>query len=258
MIFALLLIGIQNQNFRGENSIRIERQEPTKTLRMIWDGVYTETQATNGAAIFKDKCDACHGDVIAGDAEFQGPPLKGEKFFENWREDHLGSLHMKIRSSMPLLQPSLTAPEYLVVLAYILKENGFPSGSIELEGNGLRTIWVEGKNGPKPLPSNSLIQTVGCMTRMGTEWILTNASRPIRNRDPDPEKKPPLEQLQLAATEPPGTFAFDLTNFFMLGDFDPASHEGKKMLARGALIRRSSGDRVSLTGLEIVGARCEQ
>ena len=225
---------------------------------MVWDGVYTDAQAVAGAEVFQDKCDGCHGEIIAGDAEFRGPALKGDEFFENWREDHVGSLYNKIRSSMPLLQASLSDPAYLVVVAYILKENGFPSGEVELSASALRTIWIEGRDGPQPLPGNSLIQTVGCLTPVGGEWMLTSAGRPIRNRDPDPERKPTSEELQVAATEPPGTLTFQLTNFFMLGDFDPAAHEGQKMLARGALIRRPTGDRISVTGLDSVASSCDQ
>ena len=257
-LVALLLVGTQAPISWGEIEPAGTRQETGTELRMVWDGVYTDAQAAAGAEVFKDKCDGCHGEIIAGDAEFRGPALKGDGFFENWREDHVGSLYNKIRSSMPLLQASLSDPEYLVVVAHILKENGFPPGGVELRANSLRNIWIEAEDGPKPLPGNSLIQTVGCLTREGAEWMLTSAGRPIRNRDPDPERKPTSEELQVAAAEPPGTLTFQLTNFFMLGDFDPAAHEGQKMLARGALIRRPNSVRVGLTGLDMVASSCGQ
>ncbi len=257
-LVTLLLVGTLTPVSRSETEPVGTIQGAAPELRMVWDGVYTDAQASAGAEIFQDKCDGCHGEIIAGDAEFRGPELKGDEFFENWREDHVGSLYNKIRSSMPLLQASLSDPEYLIVVAHILSENGFPSGEVELNASSLRNIWIEGKDGPKPLPGNSLIQTVGCLTQAGGDWVLSSAGRPIRNRDPDPERTPTPEELQEAASEPLGTLTFQLTNFFMLGDFDPASHEGQKLLARGALIRRPSGDRISVTGLDMVASSCEQ
>ncbi len=257
-VVTLLLVGARTSISRGTTEPARAMQEAGTELRKVWDGVYTDAQAAAGQAVFQARCDACHGEVIAGDAEFQGPPLKGEKFFENWREDHVGSLYNKIRSSMPLLQPSLDDPEYILVVAHLLKENGFPSGEIELTVGSARTVWIEGKDGPKPLPGNSLVQAVGCMTRAGGDWTLTRSGRPIRDRDPDPEQKPTREKLELAATEPLGTLTFQLTNFFMLGDFDPAAHEGEKMLARGALIRRPNGDRISVTGMDMVSSSCDR
>jgi mono/diheme cytochrome c family protein len=255
-LVAMLLVGTQIAISEGVTEPAGTMQTTGTDLPKVWDGVYTDSQASAGQKVFQAKCDGCHGEVIAGDAEFQGPPLKGDKFFENWREDHVGSLYNKIRSSMPLHQPSLSDPEYLVVVAFILRENGFPSGEIELDANSVRTVWIEGKDGPRPLPGNSLVQTVGCLVTRDGEWILAAAGRPIRDRDPDPEKRPTPERLRASALEQPGTLTFQLTNFFMLGDFDPAAHEGQRMLARGALIRRTSGDRISVTGLDMVSSNC--
>jgi len=258
LLAALLLVGMHTSISWSETEPMEMTQELDKKLRMVWDGVYTDAQAAAGQEVFKVKCEACHGEIIAEDAEFQGPPLKGEKFFDNWREDHLASLYMKIRSSMPLLQASLSDLEYLVITAYILQENDFPSGRVGLSRNSLRDIWIQGKDGPRPLPGNSLIQTIGCLRQVEGKWMLTLAGRPIRNRNPDPERKPTSEELYVAATEPPGTLTFQLANFFMLGDFDPTSHEGQKMLARGALIRRPNVDRISVTGLDTVAPSCDQ
>ena len=146
-LVALMLVGSRTPISWGEAEPAGTIQEAGTELRMVWDGVYTDSQAAAGQEVFKAKCDACHGEVIAGDAEFQGPPLKGDQFFENWREDHVGSLYNKIRSSMPLLQASLSDPAYLVVVAYILKENGFPSGEVELSANSLEPFGSKEETG---------------------------------------------------------------------------------------------------------------
>ena len=91
-VVTLLLVGARTSISRGTTEPARAMQEAGTELRKVWDGVYTDAQAAAGQAVFQTRCDACHGEVIAGDAEFQGPPLKGEKFFENWREDHVGKL----------------------------------------------------------------------------------------------------------------------------------------------------------------------
>jgi len=230
--------------------------EQGAVYRTVWDGVYTEKQASAGMEIFESYCDTCHGEVIGGDGEFKGPELKGDSFFENWREDRLWSLYRKIRGSMPMFQPPLTDSEYLLIVAHILKENGLPSGDSELRVDELRTVRLEAMDGPKPLPTGSLIQTVGCLISVRGDWTLVMASQSVRNRNSDPELTATAEDLEEADREPIGALTFQLGNFFMLGDFNPAAHQGQRMLARGALIRRPNGDRISLTGLDMVASSC--
>ena len=256
LIAALILAGMwipvsDGVTVRAATILQAGTQSKT-----AWDGVYTPAQARAGQSVFEANCDVCHGATARGGGS-EGPRLDEPGFFENWREDNVGSLYSKVRSTMPRRRPPLSDPEYLVAVAYLLEKLGFPAGDVELNPSSAGNIRIEGKDGPKPLPPNSLIQAVGCMTRAdGDQWTLTLAANPTRNRNSDPERESTPEELDAARGNPMGDLTFTLANFFMLGEFDPAAHEGHRMLARGALISRPSGDRISLTNMDMLSPQC--
>ncbi len=254
-VAALMLVGARAQSFSGETEGIPTLVQSGAERRTVWDGVYTEAQSASGETVYEQHCAVCHGEAASGQ---RGPQLVGEEFFEDWREDSLGALYGFIRTNMPRRRPPLEDSDYLAVTTYILRENGFPSGNEGLTVRSMGAVRIEGKDGPKPLPPNSLVQVTGCLTPDGGDWDLTMASEPVRNRNADPEREATEEELKAAMEAPTGDWTFDLTNFFMLGDFDPAAHEGHKMLARGALLRRPSGDRISLFGLDMVAVACGQ
>src|SRR5215831_19344351 len=129
----------------------------------VWSGVYTEAQATQGQAMFGARCERCHGNDLTGGAT--GTSLIGERFMQFWREDNLDSLFKKISETMPRnAGGTLSDAEYVHVTAYILQKNGFPPGPSDLKVESMHSIHIEAKDGPKPLPNNSMIQIVGCMT----------------------------------------------------------------------------------------------
>jgi len=221
--------------------------------KTIWDGVYAGVQATSGQAIYTDHCASCHSTNLLGGANQGAPALKGDKFMEAWREDTLESLYGKIKTTMPRRDPkSLSEKETIDIVAYILQSNEFPAGP-ELSAAALMTIQIQKKDGPQPLPNYAIVQVVGCMTQDGDAWTLTKASAPSRLRMS--EKTTP-DELKAAEGKPLGTLAFRLQNLAMLGAFSPESHKGHKMLAKGPLIRQSSGERISVTELEMVGSSC--
>ena len=150
---------------------------------------------------------------------------------------------------------TMTEDESLFLVTYILEENGFPAGTNELDINMLSTANIEREDGPQPLPNFSVIQVVGCMTKMeDNSFGLTTANQPTRLRTTE---KPTPEELKAAQASPLGTQMFRLQNLLILGAFKPEDHLGHKMQARGTLIRRGSGiDRISVTELEVVGATC--
>ncbi len=219
--------------------------------RSVWDGVYTDTQAENGQVLFETHCIKCHGRDTGG---FAAKELYGDRFFERWREDTLDSLY-SFMQNMPPAGPRLGEREYMNIMGHILWANGFPPGSVRLNPGVLHTIWIEGEDGPEPLPDRAIVQVVGCMTRSGTDWTLTMASDPVRSRNT--EEATELE-LKASASKQLGTETFRLGNFFMLGSFDRDAHEGHKMLAKGALIRSSEMDRIALTALDSAGESCGQ
>ena len=218
--------------------------------RSVWDGVYADSQAREGQALFEAHCIKCHGRDTGG---FAAKELYGDRFFERWREDTLDSLY-SFMQNMPPAGPPLSAPEYMNILSHILWANGFPPGSARLDTSGLSLVRIEGEDGPQPLPDRASVQVVGCMTRSGSNWTLTMATDPVRALNT--EEATEIE-LKSADSKQLGARTFELGNFFMLGGFDRDAHEGHKMLAKGALIRGSDGDRISLFALSSVGSSCQ-
>src|SRR5207302_11405424 len=180
-------------------------------------------QAERGAALYQSNCRRCHGESAEGSK--YNPTLKGEKFIDNWREDTLENLFIKLSKTMHRNDPGvLKEAEYLDLLAYILQSNGSPAGTTELNTAALRTIQVEGRDGPKPLPNRAIVQVIGCMTQgNGDDWIWTLAPLPTRTSNPD---KITSEELKAAETKPLGTLKFQLQNLEILGDFIPENHVG--------------------------------
>lgn len=116
------------------------------TPRSVWDGVYTEAQATRGAEVYKSACSECHGADLSGDGF--APALTGGEFAGNWNELSVGDLFERIRISMPPTGPaSVTPAQKADIVAYALKFNKYPAGTTELEGKTevLRQIKIEMK-----------------------------------------------------------------------------------------------------------------
>ncbi|MDD2704279.1 MAG: cytochrome c [Acidocella sp.] len=92
--------------------------------------LYTDAQATAGSTVFSDNCAMCHGADLTGAA---GPALIGQAFAAPGSNYTVGAIFSEIAEQMPAGQPgSLSQTQYEQVMAYILKENGFPSGSTAL------------------------------------------------------------------------------------------------------------------------------
>ena len=98
--------------------------------RSVWDGIYAESQAGRGAAVFNDKCAKCHAaDLGGGDA----PALTGREFAMDWDGLTVAQLFDRVFTSMPQDAPrSLSREETAAVLAYILQKNSFPAGQTDL------------------------------------------------------------------------------------------------------------------------------
>lgn len=97
------------------------------------EGWYSTQQAEQGATLFKQKCAVCHGANLQGGA---GPTLVGTQFFLRYKGKPLSVLWSTIHTEMPLTAPStLTAPESLALVAFILQKNGFPAGASPIVGH---------------------------------------------------------------------------------------------------------------------------
>ena len=99
--------------------------------RSVWDGVYTQEQASRGQGLYNQNCASCHADTLTGGES--SPPLAGGEFLSNWNGLTLGDLFERIRTSMPQNNPGKLSREVNAdITAYILSVNKFPAGKTEL------------------------------------------------------------------------------------------------------------------------------
>jgi cytochrome c553 len=124
----------------------------------VWSGVYSDEQAERGRVIYAASCARCHGRNLEGVHEppppdvqvpeaYRKPALANWEFRRNWNGLPLGDLIERIRISMPQENPgSLRRPQIVNVSAYMLQQNGYPSGSTALPADMkfLNAITFEG------------------------------------------------------------------------------------------------------------------
>jgi mono/diheme cytochrome c family protein len=219
--------------------------------RTVLDGVYTEAQATRGEAQYQDNCSACHGETLDGRAM---GALRGEKFLDRWREDSLDLLFNHIKTRMPARAPgSLSQSAYLDILAFILQANDLPAGSKGLTAADLAGTRLVGKDGPKPLATNTLAAVIGCFEPgPGKTWVLANSSEPVRTRN---ASEITGEESNSAAEKPLGSQSFRLQNLEELPNFNADSYQGHRVLVKGVLIRGGT-DRINVLSLENAAMGC--
>jgi hypothetical protein len=99
----------------------------------VWDGVYTDAQASRGERTYGRSCEQCHGADLAGDPVMEIPALSLDAFMTSWNGKTIKDLFDTVKRSMPKDKPgSLGTGSYIDVLSYLLQANKFPSGSREL------------------------------------------------------------------------------------------------------------------------------
>ena len=99
--------------------------------RTTWDGVYNQTQATRGQALYEAHCGRCHNVDLTG-VDYT-PALTNAPFQANYDTLPVGTLFERFRVTMPLnLENTLSRQTYLDIVAYVLSRNGFPAGDKEL------------------------------------------------------------------------------------------------------------------------------
>src|SRR5437868_6355273 len=220
-------------------SVFAQENTPHKTTL---DGVFTAAQAERGKEAYAANCASCHAKDLAGQA---GPPLQGQMFMDNWREDSVKVLYGYISTRMPQRAAGkLPEQTYLDILAHILSVNMLPAGSAELKADALDNIQLVGQNGPSEIPKFSLISLVGCLMKGETEWKLTKASAPVRSHD----EKPRPDDVKASASKALGTGEYRLVYIDDLRPgFIPERHAGEKMHANGYLLVNDKGIGLSLT-----------
>jgi len=121
----------------------LSAQEPAKPPRSVWDGVYTEEQASRGSSLYGKECASCHRGDSGGE---EASALAGPAFLANWDGLTVGDLCERIRVSMPPDNPRrLSRRQIADILGHMLKANGFPAGKTELarETETLKQIRIE-------------------------------------------------------------------------------------------------------------------
>jgi len=180
---------------------------------------------------------------------------------ERWREFDLRSLYDFISQSMPRQRRgstnrpgSLSETTYVDIIAHIFRSNDFPAGSQDLALDAMKSIQIEGRDGPRPVPNGALVQLVGCMLRSGTGWNLAKATEPERSAfsltSTDEEKA-------RASAKPLADFLFSLQNLGFLGpSFDPSAHAGQRIHVKGYLTRQPANNRINVTFLSTIAPTC--
>ena len=81
--------------------------------RTVWDGVYTEAQASRGLTAFGPNCSGCHVLTAEGRA-----PLAGEPFWKSFAQKTVGDLLEFVSTNMPNGAPgSLNESTYTDIVA---------------------------------------------------------------------------------------------------------------------------------------------
>jgi mono/diheme cytochrome c family protein len=206
--------------------------------RTVWDGAYTEAQATRGVTAFGQSCAGCHALGAEGKA-----PLAGEAFWKGFSQKTVSELLEFVSKYMPNGTPgSLSEPTYSDIVALVLKSNGFPAGTTELGRNSNADVQIIPKDGSTVLPADTLVRVVGCLARGGSDWVVTSATSPERAERPGGED----------ATRPLGSRTMPLK--FVLTRLDPLA--GSRVAVSGLLIGADGAEGINVTTVNRVAPKC--
>jgi S-disulfanyl-L-cysteine oxidoreductase SoxD len=216
----------------------------------IWTGVYTAAQAERGKAAYETHCIRCHGADLAGRRDY---PLSGEGFMRHWEAHTLAHLFRRIRDSMPPDDVGGVSDEdKRDVVAYVLRQNGFPAGDRELPARDidLDAVEITRKTGPGPLTTGALVGVTGCLEqRPDRVWQLTRAEEPQRTT----LDASPGTGRATAGSNGPGTRTVRLLDMFP----SPAAHLGHTIRVVGFFVKGAADDdAVNVVTMEMVAASC--
>jgi hypothetical protein len=240
---AALLVGtivLSTALVRGQP---IGRQASGKTA---WDGAFSAAQAARGRELYAEHCSECHGAVLEGG---EHKALNGAQFWIDWQETTVDYLLGRISRNMPYsedgsLAGTLGLSTYIEIVAHILNTNGFPAGSNELSAASSVGVQITKKGGSTELPGNAFVHIVGCLAKgQGTDWKLTNGSRPVRILD----GRPPDERAPLGDSE--------YTLRFVSTALD--RYVGHRMSVSAALVGDGGGDGLNVRRISSVNAACQ-
>ena len=100
------------------------------------------------------------------------------------------------------------------------------------------------------MPNFALIRAVGCLAQRGDVWILVDASEPARTKDPSASTDDERRSSEGLALD---RETFQLMNIYPT----PEPYKGVKVEAKGFLIRDPGGNRINVTSVQSLLARCD-
>jgi polar amino acid transport system substrate-binding protein len=111
-----------------------DKKEKTKRTHSKVPALYTADQATKGLIAYGQNCAMCHGPLLDGQfGGYPGPALKGAEFADPSYDFHVSDIFNFVAKLMPPGTPgSLTHDQDVLIMAFLLQQNGYPPGSNEL------------------------------------------------------------------------------------------------------------------------------
>jgi polar amino acid transport system substrate-binding protein len=111
-----------------------DKKEKTKRTHSKVPALYTADQATKGLIAYGQNCAMCHGPLLNGQfGGYPGPALKGAEFADPSYDFHVSDIFNFVAKLMPPGTPgSLTHDQDVLIMAFLLQQNGYPPGSNEL------------------------------------------------------------------------------------------------------------------------------
>ena len=102
--------------------------------RFLPPALYTEGQAAVGSIAYYQNCAMCHGPLLDGPAGgYPAPALRGPEFADPGYHFHLADIFKTLAMQMPAAKPGSLSPQvYVAIMAFLLKQNGYPAGPREL------------------------------------------------------------------------------------------------------------------------------
>ena len=111
----------------------------------VWDGAYTEEQATRGKNEYEYTCAGCHIHDLTGDSIADVPALAGPDFLATWDGKTVKELLDFMKMNMPPdSRGNLGADTYADIAAYVLQANKWPAGKEALsDSSRLGRTFIE-------------------------------------------------------------------------------------------------------------------
>jgi cytochrome c len=107
------------------------------------NGVFSKAQTEHGAAVYRERCAACHGDQLDGGDH--GPSLRDDTFWQEWDGKSARSLYSRIISTMPPDDAGSVPPKDVIdIVAHIIAASGAAPGQKSVvQADELNPIQLE-------------------------------------------------------------------------------------------------------------------